>query len=250
MIVTFRSVLVAAMLLCAPFLQAATITIFASDARNIADFEEVFDNGGVTIVTDGVGDQRSLPVYPWLGAGIFLSGASGQNGVARFQTEFSLGSIAGLPVTSAFLVLNSDYAPHQTLNTMFYHVTTDEEGSVTVNDFQSTVAATGIVQPPVGADATHMYDVTAYVQQDLLAGFGFTSYQGRVDEAADTVFRRGVEYFSLALDPAVNSDPALRPRLVVTYAEIPEPATAPLVCCGVMAFALARRFRSRVPSRH
>jgi hypothetical protein len=224
-----------------PSLWSATVTIFATDARNVSDYEQVFDNGGVVIVTDGLGDERSLPAYPWLGAGINMSGASGQNGTARFQAEFNLAAIMGQPVTSAFLVLNSDQAPNQTLDTVFYHVTTDEEGNVTVDDFQSAAAATGIVQPPVGADATHMYDVTAYVQQDLLAGFGFSSYQGRVDEAADVVFRRGVEYFSLALDPAVNDNPAMRPRLVVTYSEIPEPGTALLVCCGAAIVAGVRR---------
>ena len=219
---------------------AATVTIFASGARNVSDFEEVFDNG-VEIVTDGDGDQVSLPNYPWLGAGINLSGASGQNGTARFQTEFDLAAVMG-PVTSAFLILNADFAPNQTLDTFFFHVTTDEEGVVTVDDFQSTANPTGIVQSPVAADGTQMYDVTSFVQQDLTSGFAFTSYQGRVDEDADTVFRRGVEYFSLALDPAINDDPALRPRLEVTFGEIPEPSTILMLGSG-FAFLIAMRRR-------
>lgn len=223
-----------------PVSQAATVTIFASDARNISDFEEVFNGGSVVVVTDGDGDQRSLPVYPWLGAGIHLSGASGQNGTARFQLEFSLGSILG-PVSSAFLVLNSDYKSNQTLDTFFSHVVTDEEGNVTVDDFQSSVEGTGIVQPPVLADTTHMYDVTSFVQKDLLTGFAFTSYQGRVDEGAANAFRRGVEYFSLALEPSANDDPMLRPRLVVTYAEIPEPGTTLLLGGGLVFLAAVRR---------
>ena len=128
-----------------------------------------------------------------------------------------------------------------TLDTFFYHLTTDEEGDVTVDDYQSTVEPTGLVQSPVAADATHMYDVTSFVQQDVMAGFAFTSYQGRVDEAADTEFRRGVEYFSLALDPAVNDDPALRPRLVMNYADIPEPATVVMLGCGLAILAVTRR---------
>jgi hypothetical protein len=241
MLTAFRLTLAAALVIGVPYLHAATITIIASDARNVSDYEQVFDDDIVTIITDGDGDQRSLPAYPWLGAGIFLTGASGQNGTARFQAEFSLAAIGGLPISSAFLVLNTDFDTNQTLNTSFYHVTTDEEGDVTVDDFQSDVAATGIVQPPVAADATHMYDVTAFVQQDVLAGLAFTSYQGRVNEAADTVFRRGVEYFSLALDPAVNDNPALRPRLVVTYSQVPEPSAMLLVASGALALVAGRR---------
>ncbi len=214
------------------------VTIFASDARNVSDFEQVFNpDGSVSTILDGDGDQRSLPTYPWLGAGIFLSGASGQNGTARFQMEFSLAGITA-PIASAFLVLNSDFESNQTLNTELFHVTTDEEGDVSVNDFQSAAVATGIVQPPVLANQTHMYDVTSFVQLDLLAGFSYTSFQGRVDEEADTVFRRGVEFFSLALDPAINDDPALRPRLVVTV--VPEPATILMFSAGIALLLVAR----------
>jgi hypothetical protein len=219
-------------------------TIFASDARNVSDFEQVFNpDGTVSIITDGDGDQRSLPNYPWLGAGIFLSGASGQNGTARFQMEFSLAGITA-PIASAFLVLNSDFETNQTLDTEFFHVTTDEEGDVSVNDFQSAAVATGIVQPPVLANQTHMYDVTSFVQLDVMAGFSYTSFQGRVDEDADTVFRRGVEFFSLALDPAINDDPALRPRLVVNF--VPEPKTMWMFGAGLAAL-LALRHKSRRP---
>src|SRR4029079_1710757 len=84
-----------------PVSWAGTITIFASDARNVSDYEETFPGGGgIVIITDGDGDQRSLPFYPWLGAGINLSGAMGQNGTARFQAEFSLPLLPGA-VTSA-----------------------------------------------------------------------------------------------------------------------------------------------------
>lgn len=222
--------------------EASAITIFASDARNVSDFEEVLNpDGTVSVITDGDGDQRSLPVYPWLGAGIFLSGASGQNGTARFQMEFSLASITE-PIFSAFLVLNSDFETNQTLNTEFFHVTTNEEGDVSVNDFQSAAIATGIIQAPVAANQTHMYDVTSFVQSDVLAGFSYTSFQGRVDETADTVFRRGVEFFSLALDPAINDDPALRPRLVVTV--VPEPTTIWMLGAGLAVLLTARhKFR-------
>jgi len=224
--------------------KASAITIFATDARNVSDYELVFNpDGSVTIITDGDGDQRSLPTYPWLGAGIFLSGASGQNGTARFQMEFSLAGIT-TPIASAFLVLNSDFAANQTLDTEFFRVTTDEEGDVSVNDFQSAAVATGIVQAPVLADQTHMYDVTSFVQSDLLAGFSYTSFQGRVDESADTVFRRGVEFFSLALDPAGNEDPALRPRLVVEF--VPEPATIGMFGAG-LAVLVGLRHKSRRP---
>lgn len=219
---------------------AATISIVATDARNVSDYHEEPDNGGFVIITDGDGDQVATDPYPLLGAGIHLSGASGQNGTARFQMEFSLGSLSGFVVTNAMLILHSEFAPNQTLDTFFYHVTTDEEGNITANDFQSAAVDTGIVQSPVMANAVHSYDVTTFVQQDLLAGFAFTSFQGRVDETASMSFARGVEFYSLA---AMN-DPALYPRLEVTYQPIPEPATTLLVCSG-LAFVLAasRRFR-------
>jgi hypothetical protein len=67
-----------------------------------------------------------------------------------------------------------------------------------------------------------------------------------VYENADTVFRRGVEFFSLALDPAVNNDPALRPRLVVTF--VPEPETIWLFGAG-LAVVLFLRNRVFTPHR-
>ena len=215
--------------------QASALTIFATAARNVSDC-----GFGIGCVFDGMGDQVSLANYPWLGAGIFLSGASGQNGTARFQMEFDLTGVSQ-PIATAFLVLNSDFETNQTLDTEFFHVTADEDGVITANDFQSAVEPTGIVQPPILANETHMYDVTSFVVQDVLAGFTYTSYQGRVDEDADTKFRRGVEYFSLSLDPAINDDPALHPRLVITF--VPEPSSM-LMLGGAIALLALRRRRS------
>jgi hypothetical protein len=213
----------------------------------VSDIQEVFTDGGVVKVTDGLGDERATDPYPLLGAGIFLSGASGQNGTARFQAEFSLASLVGQTVSSAFLVLNSEFAANQTLDTFFFHVTSDEEGNVTTNDFQSPVEPTGLVQPPVLANGTHMYDVTSFLKADLLAGFAFTSYQGRVNELADTKFRRGVEFFSMALEPTVNDNPALRPRLVVEFAAVPEPSSVLLfssAAAALVAWGRCRRSKS------
>ena len=89
--------------------------------------------------------------------------------------------------------------------------------------------------------------MTSFVQQDVVNGFSYSSFQGRVsDENADTVFRLGIQYFSLALDPAVNDDPSLRPRLVVTYSQVPEPSTFVVLASGLLALmALARRHPAR-----
>lgn len=242
-----RFILTTAMLACAlPQMFAATVTVIATAARNVSDYSEVSDGeGGFIIVKDGLGDQVATSPYPWLSAGINMSGASGQNGTARFQLEFSLAGITS-PITSAFLVLNSDPEPNQTLPTSFFHVTGDEDGVITASDFQSPAVVTGIVQNPVAAPATHSYDVTAFVMQDLTNGFDYSSFQGRVsDEAADTVFRQGIEYFSLALDVAANNDPALRPRLVIEYADtvVPEPATIVFLASGLFGLAVLRRRR-------
>ena len=62
------------------------VTIFASDARNVSDFEQVFNpDGSVSTILDGDGDQRSLPVYPWLGAGIFSLALPAKTGPPDFR---------------------------------------------------------------------------------------------------------------------------------------------------------------------
>lgn len=232
--VTLYIALTACLFSLSPAIYAATITVAASGAKNVSDYE--FDPVTGTILYDGLGDEVATDPYPWLGAGIFLAGASGQNGTARFQMEFSLAGVS-LPIVSAFLVLNSDPSPNNTLDTTFFHVTTDEDGVITADDFQSAAVSTGIVQSAVQAPAEYSYDVTTFVRNDLMAGFLFTSYQGRVDENAGIAFLRGLEYAS----NAAAAD--LRPRLVIETAEIPEPGTSLLLCLGAgLAFA-GRRFR-------
>lgn len=227
------SYFVFALCLLNPAIHAATITIAASAAKNVSDYE--FDPVTNTVLYDGLGDEVATDPYPRLGAGIFLSGASGQNGTARFQMEFSLASVS-LPIVSAFLVLNSDPSSNNTLDTTFFHVITDEDGVITADDFQSSAVSTGIVQSAVLAPAQYSYDVTTFVRNDLLAGFLFTSYQGRVDENAGIDFLRGLEYAS----NAAASD--LRPQLIIETAEIPEPATSWLLCLGAGLALAARRF--------
>jgi hypothetical protein len=239
------SVSLAALSCLVPLAQAATVTIIATAAKNVSDYAEISNgSGGFNIVKDGLGDQVATNAYPWLSAGINLSGASGQNGTARFQMEFSLAGLTS-PIMTAFLVLNSDPSPNNTLPTTFYHVTNDEDGVINASDFQSPAVSTGIVQNPVALPATHSYDVTSFVQQDLTNGFNYSSFQGRVsDENADTAFRLALEYFSMALDVSANNDPALRPRLVVTTAEIPEPATFVIMGSGLLGLAALARRRS------
>jgi hypothetical protein len=232
--VTSYSALVVCLFSLNPAIHAATITIAASGAKNVSDYE--FDPVTGTILYDGLGDEVATDPYPRLGAGIFLAGASGQNGTARFQMEFSLAGVS-LPIVSAFLVLNSDPSPNNTLDTTFFHVTTDEDGVITADDFQSAAASTGIVQSAVLAPAEYSYDVTTFVRNDLMAGFLFTSYQGRVDEGAGIAFLRGLEYAS----NAVAAD--LRPRLLIETAEIPEPGTSLLLCLGAGLALAGRRFR-------
>jgi hypothetical protein len=210
---------------------AATLTILATAAENVADIN--FDSNG-PVIPDGLGDETALPNFPFIGAGINLSGASGHNGAARFQLEFSLAGVMS-PITSAFLVLDSEPSANNTLETTFFHVTTDEEGVVTSDDFQSAAVTTGIVQSVIFPAATYQYDMTSFVQQDLLAGNAYSSYQGRVNEAAGDTFLRGMEFYSAA--PA-NGD--LRPRLIIETSEIPEPSTALLLLAGLTLFAVKR----------
>ncbi len=152
--------------------------------------------------------------------------------------EFSLAGVSG-SILSAFLVLNSDPSPNNTLETTFFHVTEDEDGVITANDFQSAAASTGIVQTAVLVPAEYSYDVTSFVTQDRIAGFSYSSYQGRVDEAADVVFRRGLEYLSNAPTSGMMS-----PRLVIETAPVPEPSSV-LLFAGGITLLLAGRLKFR-----
>ena len=232
-----------ALLMCsASTIWSATIEIPATVAANISDYHEISNGmGGFIIVQDGDGDQFSTAPYPYLAAGTNLSGASGQNGTARFQMEFDLSSLAGMNISSARLVLRSRAnPPSQDQRTFFFHVTTDEDGVTTTSDFESPAVYTGLFQDPVAVDSVHEFDVTTFVLADLLAGNAFTSFQGRSDEVVTGVFDMTMEYYR-----TVPNGLPLGPMLVVETAAVPEPATFALAGFALAAVIGFKARRSR-----
>ena len=230
-----------AFVLCAITGWSATINIAASTAANISDYhEEDNGSGGFIIVQDGDGDQFSTAFYPYLAAGMNLSGASGQNGTARFQIEFDISSLAGMNVTSAKLVMRTNAnLMYQDTRAFFYHVTGDEDGVTTVTDFQSPAVYTGLFQDPIAADAVLEYDVTSFVLADVLGAKMFSSFQGRSSEDPLVEdFRQTLEF--LRSTPA---DPNVGPVLVVEAAPIPEPGTFAVAGCAIAAIACVRKLR-------
>jgi hypothetical protein len=188
----------------------AAKTTMATIGGNVAD-----SNG------DGLGDNHSVlpgPVPQLISAGLNMSGDPGSNGTLRMQFEWDLFEVQGIPaIISATVVVHTFEGSIDSLDTFFFHGTTDQDGALTDTDFEAPAdEIPGVVMPVTPGQGEFSFDVTDLVTGDLAAGFNFFSVQGRVDEEiAD--WARGLQVYSTStLVP-----PDLIAELIVTYVEPP-----------------------------
>jgi len=183
------------------------VEIVAVVGRNVADAN-----------MDGYGDNHNeSTVVPMLiVAGVHMSGGPGCNGTMRMQFEWSLEPFNGLPditINSASVVLTTRKGTIDSLDTLFFHCTADQDGLITNSDFESEAELIpGVIMPVIPGESTFIFDVTDLLQNDLDSGFQYFSIQGRVDELI-THMARGLEVYSTAR----CTPPAKRAKLVVSF---------------------------------
>jgi hypothetical protein len=187
---------------------AGTVTISASIAGSAADADG-----------DGLGDNHSdqLPATPALvSAGVDASGGGGSNGTKRPHIEWDITSLSG-PVAEAEVLLHTSHGSVDRLDTYFFAVQTDGNGTLEDSDFESPAAQIpGVVMPAAGDpgdQGTFSFDVTDYLNDAIASGYDFFSVQGRVDEnLAGGGFKRGLQ-----IRTTCNCNEfAKHPKLIIT----------------------------------
>lgn len=166
--------------------------------------------------TDSQGGDRA-----WLIDDLTVGRRSRVAGVARIQIEWDISS---LPVTSsdeiesATVTLTTLKGDVDDLETFFFVGTGEQDGVLTVSDFQAPAnELSGVVMPvpdvPTGTEGTFSFDVTNQLKAAIDQGLSFFSIQGRVDEGlAGGGFRRGLQIRSTATG---NLEPDNEPQLEV-----------------------------------
>ncbi len=214
--------------------QAATGASRLVSIRGQAAFLDGAEIGGnvADADDDGFGDNHnalpgSSPVF--VSAGVGSEGGPGSNGTVRIHIEWDITGLAGATnLESAAVLLHTHRGTTDSLDTAFFHVGTDGNGTLEDSDFESVaepVAGAVMQVPPaesmpVGTDGTFSFDVLSELQSDIDTGRSFFSVQGRVDESLTS--GRGLEVRSTA---SGNVSSFLEPQLSITTPGVVAPAT-------------------------
>jgi hypothetical protein len=146
---------------------------------------------------------------------------TGIQGVARVQIEWDISTLptAAEGIESAAVTLSTVRGTVDSLDTFFFAGTAEQDGLLTVSDYQAPASQlSGVVMPvPVGSspgdEGTFVFNVTSQVKAARVAGRNFFSVQGRVNEAlAGGGFKRGLQVRSTATD---NLTAGKEPKLEV-----------------------------------
>ncbi len=172
------------------------IIIDASIAGNVADSN-----------SDGYGDNHNDlpgPAPVLISAAVDATGGPGSNGTIRIHIEWNVSDLAESQVGSAIVNLNTNKGSVDELDTFFFPVSTDGNGTLEDTDFESStgvnpLATMSVTDVPSGTDGEFSFNVTAEVQEVVAAGYNYFSVQGRVDESLiGGGFLRGLQVYSTA----------------------------------------------------
>ena len=146
---------------------------------------------------------------------------TGIQGVMRVQIEWNISTLPNTAagIQSAEVMLRTERGTVDSLDTVFFAGTAEQDGVLAVSDFQAPASSiSGVTMPvPAGSVAgdtgTFVFDVTNEVKAARTAGRNFFSVQGRVNEAlAGGGFKRGLQIRSSA---SGNLSSGLEPKLEV-----------------------------------
>ena len=186
------------------------IIIDASIAGNVADSN-----------SDGYGDNHNDlpgPAPVLISAAVDATGGPGSNGTIRIHIEWDVSDLTVSQVGSATVNINTHKGSVDELDTFFFPVSTDGNGTLEDTDFELSTGVNPLATMPVpdveqGTDGEFSFNVTAEVQEVVAAGYNYFSVQGRVDESLiGGGFKRGLEVYSTA-DGQYNY---LKPNLTIT----------------------------------
>ena len=145
---------------------------------------------GFLVVADGFDSQAAGDVpYIIVRPEAFSAGVDAGAGERRLQVEFPAINPAGL--TSARVTLYTVKGANDTLDTVFYSGTAEQDGAITPSDFEApTREVQGVVMPvpaaPVGTTGTFTIDVLSALENlfDEATSPTVFTIQGRVDAQA------------------------------------------------------------------
>ena len=152
----------------------------------------------------------------------------GVKGIARIEIEWNISSFTssfqstGALPSRATVNLTTEKGTVDSLNTSFFVGTADEDGLLTVGDFQNpAVPVSGAVMPvpavPTGTEGTFSFVVTSQLHEAIKDGFSHLTIQGRVDESlSGGGFERGLQIHSTADG---NLPASKEPQLIVESGE-------------------------------
>lgn len=156
---------------------------------------------------DGFGDNHNAlpgtaPVL--ISAGVDQSGGAGSNGTVRVHVEYDVSGFAGFidDVDGAQVLLTTRRGTVDSLDTFFWSIGDDGNGTLEASDFERPGEALGITMPvpatqAVGEDGSFSFSVLAALQAAVAAGNDYLTIQGRVDESLSGP-ARGLQVYSTA----------------------------------------------------
>ena len=160
----------------------------------ITPVEALTEAGGSVAIdlqtaNNGSGSIECINCSPFrlITAGALTAGGTPDvQGVARLQIEWQISGLVGLvgELESADVLLHTEKGTVDSLDTFFFVGTDDQDGVLTVDDFEAPVEALpGVVMPvpaePTGTKGTFSFDVLGPLTQALSADFSAFSIQGR-----------------------------------------------------------------------
>jgi hypothetical protein len=131
---------------------------------------------------------------------------TGIQGVARIQIEWNIGTLPSAEgIESAEVMLSTQKGTVDSLDTSFFAGTAEQDGVLSVSDFQAPAdPISGVLMPvPAGSqtgdEGTFVFNVTRQLKAARAQGRSFFSVQGRVNETlAGGGFKRGLQVRSTA----------------------------------------------------
>jgi hypothetical protein len=184
--------------------------VFAAIAGNVADADR-----------DGKGDNHNAlpggaPVLIAAGVISGLPGGPGSNGTVRIHTEWRIASFVGHRVVSAKARFHTDRGSIDALDTQFFALSADGNGTLEDTDFESPGTPIKGAIMPVGAEGTFDFDVTKELQTAMDAGFSYFSVQGRVNESM--VVRGAQRGLQVCSSAQGNINAGKTPSLIIVFA--------------------------------